>query len=245
MSFKLEDVWFSYGKRVVLKGITFEVDKGLTTIIGPNGAGKSTLLKCIIGFLKPFRGRISLDGEDLMALPRAKVSKLVGYVPQRSYPSSLTVFDAVLMGRMPYMGWSVRDEDLKVVEEVLELFNLKDLAYRRVDSLSGGEFQKVALARAVAQRPKVLLLDEPTSNLDIKSQKDVMDVVTGLSGISVLLVTHDISLALRYAKSVVVMKDGEVMWMGPKEDLNGSLLTKAYGVSVDIERVRGRLFVLS
>ena len=245
MSFKVEDVWFSYGNRMVLKGVSFELKSGLAAIIGPNGAGKSTLLKCIVGFLKPSRGRIYLDEEDIASLPRTEVSRLLGYVPQRSYPSSLTVFDSVLMGRMPYMGWRVRDEDLKVVEEVLELFGLKKLACRRVNSLSGGEFQKVAIARAVAQRPRVLLLDEPTSSLDIKSQRDVMDVVSGLSGILVLLVTHDISLALRYAKNVVVLKDGELIWVGPTEDLEGSLLSRVYGVSVDIERIRGRFFVFS
>lgn len=238
---------FSYGRGETLKDIAFSLSEGeLLFILGPNGSGKTTLLKCLNLILKP-KGSIYLDGLSLKELSTKEIAKLFGYVPQRGEISFLTVFDAVLLGRRPYIGWGAKDEDIKIAEEAIRLLRIEHLALRRVSELSGGELQLVMLARAFAQEPKYLLLDEPTNNLDIRNQTEVMrllkDAVKG-KGISAIVTVHDVNLALSYADKVLVLKDGEIYALGDRWVIDEKLLFEVYGIRADIFRFDGRAVII-
>ncbi|WP_457742739.1 ABC transporter ATP-binding protein [Thermococcus sp.] len=231
---------FSYGSREVLKGIDFEAGEGeFVAILGPNGAGKSTLLRCLAGILK-------CDGVFLKDRPigdyeRRELSKVLAYVPQRIEPGFLTVFDTVLLGRRPYMGLTPSEKDLRVVEEALKRLGIEDLALKRTNEISGGELQKVSIARALAQEPEILLMDEPTNNLDLKSQLEVMRIARELSreGKTVITVMHDVNLALRFARRFVFIKGGRKVADGNLEVLSEELFEEVYGVKVEIGEIRG------
>ncbi|NJE08523.1 ABC transporter ATP-binding protein [Thermococcus sp. M39] len=228
---------FSYNGRKVLKDVRLEVDEGeFVAILGPNGAGKSTLIKCIAGIL-------DCEGVEIFERPlkeysRQELAKIIGYVPQRSGGSFMTVFDAVLLGRKPHMRIAPAERDLKKAEEVLKLLRLEKLALKRTNQLSGGELQKVVIARALAQEPKILLMDEPTNNLDLKSQLEVMRIAKSFEGTSIV-VMHDVNLALRFAERFVFMKDGRIVADGGVEIIKPKLFEKVYDVKVEIEEVRG------
>jgi iron complex transport system ATP-binding protein len=239
---RVRGLCFSYGRRAVLRGIELEVGRGrLCSILGNNGAGKSTLLKCVAGILRPGQGTVSLGGTDRAALSRREAARLLAYVPQRDERRArLTVFDAVLMGRRPYITWGVEARDLEAVERVIAALELEELALRPVDELSGGEYQKVVIARALAQEPRLLLLDEPTSNLDLYNQLEVMQTVRRAveeRGISVLMAVHDLNLAIRFSDGFLFLHDGAVLARGGLEVISPDTIERTYGVKV---RVRGR-----
>lgn len=238
---------FSYGKREILKDIAFSIGEGESLfILGPNGSGKTTLLKCLNLILKP-KGSVYLDGLNLKELSPKEVAKLLGYVPQRGEVSPLTVFDAVLLGRRPYIGWGAGDEDMRIAEEAIRLLRIEHLALRRLNELSGGELQLVLIARAFAQEPKYLLLDEPTNNLDIRNQTDVMRLVRDAvkcKGISAIVTVHDVNLALSYADKVLVLKDGEIYALGDRWVINERLLFEVYGIKAEIFRFDGRAVII-
>lgn len=238
---------FSYGKREILKDIAFSIGEGESLfILGPNGSGKTTLLKCLNLILKP-KGSVYLDGLNLKELSPKEVAKLLGYVPQRGEVSPLTVFDAVLMGRRPYIGWGAGDEDMRIAEKAIRLLRIEHLALRRLNELSGGELQLVLIARAFAQEPKYLLLDEPTNNLDIRNQTDVMRLVRDAvkcKGISAIVTVHDVNLALSYADKVLVLKDGEIYALGDRWVINERLLFEVYGIKAEIFRFDGRAVII-
>lgn len=238
---------FSYGKREILKDIAFSIGEGESLfILGPNGSGKTTLLKCLNLILKP-KGSVYLDGLNLKELSPKEVAKLLGYVPQRGEVSPLTVFDAVLLGRRPYIGWEAGDEDMRIAEEAIRLLRIEHLALRRLNELSGGELQLVLIARAFAQEPKYLLLDEPTNNLDIRNQTDVMRLVRDAvkcKGISAIVTVHDVNLALSYADKVLVLKDGEIYALGDRWVINERLLFEVYGIKAEIFRFDGRAVII-
>ncbi|MBN2352638.1 MAG: ABC transporter ATP-binding protein [Spirochaetales bacterium] len=245
---RVKGLSFSYGARAALRGIDLEVAGGsLCSILGNNGAGKSTLLKCVAGILRSDRGSISLGGEDRDNLNRREAARLLAYVPQREiYRARLTVFDAVLMGRRPHIGWGVRARDLEVAERVIEELELDELSLRFVDELSGGEYQKVVIARALAQEPRVLLLDEPTSNLDLRNQLEVMHTVrraVGERGISVLMAIHDVNLAVRFSDVFLLMHDGAALAGGGREVIEAGNIERTYGVKVRVEERNGETIV--
>ncbi len=244
---RVEKLRYSYGSREVLSNVNLIVSEGeITFILGPNGCGKTTLLKCINAILKP-KGCVYVDGENVFTLAPSEIAKKIGYVPQRSGVADMTVFDAILLGRKPYMGLKVSEEDYKIVEEVINDLNLQNLALRKLGELSGGELQKVIIARALAQKPKVLLLDEPTSNLDIKNQIEILRLVRRIvreRRISAIIATHDLSLATLFADKVVMMKNGEIFAIGGAEVINESNIKAIYGIDVKVVRTNGLALVV-
>ena len=179
----VEDLSFAYRNHPVLSGVSFDVDAGeIVGLVGPNGCGKTTLIKCVDGMLRPMEGRVMLAGQDLGKMHRREVAREMAYVPQSAgNQTASTVFETVLMGRRPYLNWTVSPEDEERVITALDLLGLEGLAFRKVAELSGGERQRVMIARALVQETGVVLLDEPTSNLDIRHQMAVMEVLSRLA----------------------------------------------------------------
>ncbi len=230
---------FSYNGREVLRGIDFKAKSGeFVAILGPNGAGKSTLVKCLSGILRC--GGIRILGRPVEDYSQRELARKVAYVPQRTERSFMTVFDTVLLGRRPHMGLIPNRRDLETVEAVLKRLGIEHLALKRTNEISGGELQKVGIARALAQETEILIMDEPTNNLDLKSQLEVMRLAREFSekGLSVV-VMHDVNLALRFARRFVFMKNGKIVADGGREILKPSLFREVYGVDVAIEEVRG------
>ena len=230
---------FSYNGREVLRGIDFRAGSGeFVAILGPNGAGKSTFVKCLAGILRC--GGVRILGRPVGDYPHRELARTVAYVPQRAERSFMTVFDTVLLGRRPYMGLTPGRRDLEAVEAALKRLGIEHLALKRTNEISGGELQKVGIARALAQETEILIMDEPTNNLDLKSQLEVMKLAREFSekGLSIV-VMHDVNLALRFAKRFVFMKNGKIVADGGREILRPSLFREVYGVDVAIEEVRG------
>lgn len=226
-------VSYSYGQREVLKDVEIEARRGeLLAIIGPNGAGKSTLLKSLVGILKPI-GKAELDGRDLLSLKPAERARLITYVPQSSFPEfAFTVEEFVEMGS--YMtGGSV--------EKALKKVGLWERRRDRITALSGGEFQLALIARALAQGSRAVLLDEPTSHLDVNHALTVMELLRELKTERIIIaVLHDVNLALEYADRLVVMKDGEKFWEGKPGEITPDVLERVYGIRAKIVEVDSR-----
>jgi iron complex transport system ATP-binding protein len=207
----INDLSFNYAGNPVLKDVEFIVDSGeVLSIVGPNGSGKSTLLKCINRILKTKQNTVLINGKDASKINFKDLSKLIGYVPQSSTSTfSFTVFDVVLMGRRPYINWNLSDKDTEIVAEVLDYLGIGELAMRHFNELSGGEQQKVVIARALAQQPQTLLLDEPTSSLDIRHQLEILCIVRSLTQNqehSVIVTMHDLNLASRFSDRLLMLK---------------------------------------
>ena len=247
----IKGLTFSYRSAPTLKGVTLEVHEGeVLSLVGPNGAGKTTLLKCINGILKPRIGVIMLDERNLNEYDGRELGKKLGYVPQAEYSHfPLTVFDAVLMGRRPYLRWwRPSKKDLEKVVEALKLVGIEHIAMRYVNELSGGQRQAVLIARALAQDPEVLLLDEPTSNLDVKHQIMIMELIRKLTRdrrVTVVMAIHDLNLAARYSDKMVMLKDGTIYAQGnPHEVLTPENVLAVYGVKASILIHNDKLLVV-
>jgi iron complex transport system ATP-binding protein len=238
---QINGLTFSYNSVPILNDVCMQVAPAkLLSIVGPNGTGKSTLLKCIDRVLTPQRGSILLDRKDVMKMDRMEIAKQVGYVQQnvkRSFPT--TVFDTVNMGRRPHQGSHTSYEDQEIVWEILELLDIDQFALKYFNELSGGQQQRVLIARALAQEASVLLLDEPTSNLDIKRQLEVMDIIQDLvrrKRITAIVAIHDLNLASRYSDRMIMMKDGKIIVTGdPSEVLTAENIEAIYGVKAAIK----------
>lgn len=246
---EIVDVQAHYGRARILSGISATVEKGrILGIVGPNGAGKTTLLKCIARIIRRTGGSVRIDGAVIDGMPRSAIARRLGYVPQH-VPArfSMTVFETVLTGRRPHAAWRPSDRDLHKTARILQKLNLDDLAMRDVSELSGGQLQKVLLARALAQEPDYLLLDEPTSSLDLYHQLEVMEMVADLAReniVGVAMAVHDLSLAARFSHDLLMMKGGEVVGKGsPAELLTPAAIRDVYGVDADVRRVDGRLCI--
>jgi len=242
---------FSYNQKDVLREIDFSIEPGeIVSIIGPNGSGKSTLLRCMNRILKSRKGTISLFGKGIEEIRLRELSKLMGYVPQYESSSlSFTVFETIMMGRRPHIGWHVTDRDLKVVHDTLHHLQLDNHRHRRMDELSGGEKQRVLIARALAQEPSVMLLDEPTSNLDPKHQLEVFDLISNLSrkrGISIVCAIHDLHLAARFSDRIVMLKHGAIFAQGPPQTvMTPENLEAVYGIEAFICHNGGNFHVVA
>jgi iron complex transport system ATP-binding protein len=231
---------FKYDGIQVLKDVDMEVKLGeMLSIVGPNGSGKSTLLKCINRILKTQQNTVLIDGEDTSKMNLRELSKLMGYVPQSSANTfPFTVFDIVLMGRKPYIHWSLSERDTEIVAEMLDFIGIGELAMRHYNELSGGEQQKVIIARALAQQPQILLLDEPTNSLDIKHQLEILCILKSLAKTkhcSVIVAMHDLNLASRFSDRMLMLKQGCIFTVGtPDAVLTEENIESVYGVKTQV-----------
>jgi iron complex transport system ATP-binding protein len=238
---ELKNVSYFYGKRMALTNINLIFpSSGIISLVGPNGSGKSTLLKCLNRILKP-QGDLLLNGKSIHEFTISELSRTFGYVPQEfSTIFPITVFDMVLLGRKPYLGWNPSENDIEIVSENIALMELEDFALRPINELSGGERQKVLIATALSQQPSILLLDEPTSNLDIKHQIDVMRHLVRIAKnkkILVLMAVHDLNLASQYSEEMIMLSKGAVFARGtPQEVLTKQNIRTLYNVNVAIHK---------
>jgi len=242
MLLEVKKISFSYECIKALENVSFKAKAGrVLGIIGPNASGKTTLLRCINRVLKPKVGTVLIDGKEISKWDRREIARKIGVVPQRSGTFPFNAFDIVLMGRFPHLRTLDKEGpgDLKVVRRAMELTNTLHLAERPIDELSGGEIQRVIIARALAQEPQVLLLDEPTLHLDICHQLEILDLIRRITSereLVTILVSHDLNLASRYCDSLILLNSGKIHSIG----LTGEVLTPekigdVYGVNVHIE----------
>lgn len=248
MILSVTDLDFAYNGSKVLRDVAFHLDGGeLLAILGPNGVGKTTLLKCINAIHAPSKGKVLVEDRDVLRMRPHEIALGIGYVAQRNETARLTVFDAVLMGRKPHIVWRVGEEDLKMVDSALKRLHMTSLALRYIDQLSGGELQKVAIARALVQEPRLMLLDEPTSSLDLKSQVDILTMlrrVVDEHRIAAIMTMHDLNTALRYADKVLFLKDGCIHSTGPACEVTSDVVEEVYGLPVHIHTVQGHPMVI-
>jgi iron complex transport system ATP-binding protein len=245
---RAKNVNFSYNKLPVLIDISFVLEEGeFLGIVGPNGSGKSTLLKNIDKILHPKEGTIFIQNQNQKDLNRQEIAKLIGYVPQNDNNIfTTTVFEFVLMGRKPHIKWMETKEDKEIVARMIEKLSLGEFALRDINQLSGGERQKVSIARALVQTPKILLLDEPTANLDLKHQLEVLDLLleTKEKGVSIIIAIHDLNLALRYCDKFIILNQGKVFASGGQEIISKENIETVYGVKVEVLEKDGMKFVI-
>ena len=248
MILAVEDLRVGYGNGPVLSGVGLELRPGeALAILGPNGAGKTTLLRSMNAMLKPSGGAVRVEGADVFRLSAGEIARRMGYVAQRGEPARLTAFDAILLGRKPHMGRRVSRRDLEIVEAAIERIGLRELALRYVDEMSGGELQKVCIARALVQEPVVLLLDEPTASLDLRNQTAVLQTIRALVAdrrMGAVMTMHDLNLALRFTDTFILLKDGEVLYRGRREELTAGMIERVYGVPVEVIWHRGHPVVV-
>lgn len=239
---KAEQIHFSYGQRVILRDMDLEASLGeVVGLVGPNGSGKTTFLRIATGILAPQAGRVYIQGRELPSLPAKDRARLVAMVQQNpAVPLGFTALEVVLMGRNPHLGllqWE-GPKDMEVCRSVMELTETWEFAGRPVSSLSGGELQRVFIARALAQETPVLILDEPTAQLDISYQTNVLDMIERIrrqTNITVVLAMHDLTLAAQYCTRIAALYQGKVFAFGrPAEVLTSELVSTVFGASVSI-----------
>ena len=246
---QIKNLHYHYkGNPEVLTDVSFEIEPGqFLAILGNNGVGKSTLLKCFNHILKPDSGQVLLDGENLLSMSAREVAKRVAFVSQSVPSSQMTVHDIVMLGRRPYMKWGFTEEDHTIVHDAMHRLDVEDMRGRFLNQLSGGEKQKVMLARALAQQPKALLLDEPTSALDIQNQYGVLKMVRSIchkDNIVAMMVIHDLNLALRFCDKFLLMKNGQVYRYGDRSVLDSEALKEVYGVHAKLVEIENMHMVL-
>ncbi|MFB9466032.1 ABC transporter ATP-binding protein [Streptomyces cinereospinus] len=237
-----DNVTLAYDQRVIAERLSVQIpDNSFTVIVGPNACGKSTLLRALSRMLKPHEGRVLLDGQVIQSMPAKKVARTLGLLPQSSIaPDGITVADLVGRGRYPHQGilrqWSAEDE--RVVQESMAQTGVAELADRYVDELSGGQRQRVWIAMALAQQTPLLLLDEPTTYLDIQHQIDVLDLCAELheeQGRTLVAVLHDLNHAARYATHLVALRGGEVIAEGaPNDIVTAELVEQVFGLRCQV-----------
>tara|TARA_Y100001968_G_scaffold53914_1_gene44995 strand:+ start:378 stop:1202 length:825 start_codon:yes stop_codon:yes gene_type:complete len=239
---EVENLSYSWGTNEVFRNINFTVENNkVIAILGKNGVGKTTLLKCINRILKPISGSVRIDSKDISSLDLVELSKMVSYVPQSimsNFP--MEVFDVVLLGRRPHINWTIGDTDREKVSETLRFFNLQDFAFRNFNQLSGGERQRVIVAKAVSQDSSIFLMDEPTSDLDLKNQIEIMKKIKHLvsdsgNGKAAIIAIHDINIAARFADSIFLLDKGEIRAKGtPEEVLTEKNIEQVFGVTSEV-----------
>lgn len=219
---------FSYNKREILRDVDISVDEGeIVSLLGPNGVGKTTLMKCLYGILKPSHGKVMVNDTDLSNISLRDRSKLIAYVPQRVPRIHSTVMDYILIGRRPYIDVNVRKEDM----------DLDRFAVKYLDTLSGGEFQKVQIARALVQEAGTLLLDEPTSNLDISNAYETMQIIRDIArerNVGVIMIAHDLNMAIHLSDRLVLMKNGTVFTEIANDGMTEDIIREVYNIDTKV-----------
>ena len=248
MILNVQDIRFHYPGRPVLEKVSFAVKKGqVLAILGTNGTGKTTLLKCINRILTPAAGSVFVGDVPVAGLSRNTLAQQIGFVEQQRIGSRATVFNTVLLGRKPYIRWDITQHDMEIASRALETLGMADYALRYLDELSGGELQKVIIARALAQEPEILLMDEPTSSLDLKNQLEVLNLIRQISrgqGIAVVVAMHDLNLALRFADRFLLLKDKTIFAAGGPEVMTPENIESVYAVPVTIAAHNGSRVVI-
>lgn len=236
---------FSYGMVSVLQNINIQWNCGnFISIIGENGSGKSTLIKCLSGFLNVDHSNIELKGAPINSLSLAERSRIIAYVPQRaSFEKTTIVYDFILSGRKPWFFWKEGKHDRDLVFEVMDKFSIRNIALKRMDELSGGERQKVVIAKAIVQETPVIFLDEPTNNLDIRFQIELMEILkkeVSVKNKLIIMAIHDINLAMRYTSEALILKDGKIISGGTIEDaINENSIKTAMNINNEIISHKG------
>lgn len=246
---KVQDLHFRYSHSVpVLQGASLELQQGeIGILLGKNGSGKTTLFKNILGIEKPGSGEITFEGENLLKMSRVQRARRIAYVPQHIHFGDLSVLDSVLMGRVSYFGMKAGREDYEAVENILRDMQLLPFADRSAEALSGGEKQKVAIARAMAQEPKLMVFDEPTGNLDIANEQLIIQEAKKLArekNIAILSSLHDLNQAISFGDKFFFMKDGVVKYAGGREIITGEVLKDIFDADVRIREIDGQMVVI-
>ena len=246
----IENLQFRYGKRSpqVLRGVNLTLQDGeIGIILGKNGCGKTTLFQNILGISDPDEGRMLFDGEDLLHMPRRQRARRIAYVPQHIHFGALSVFDSVLMGRVSYFGLRAGQEDCDAVRSILREMQLEDFARRNAEELSGGEKQKIAIARAMAQQPRLLVFDEPTGNLDIANEQLIVEETKKLARekrVAILSSLHDLNQALDMGDRFFFMKDGVIKYTGGNEMFTPEVMEDIFDIRVRVVEVDGQKIII-
>jgi len=244
----IRNIEFRYNVLPVLQNVSCDIETGnFVALVGPNGSGKSTLIKCINGILKMQKGEIVIDGQALKTYSPNAMARKIAYVPQNlCRPPSTTVFDTVLMGRKPYISWKPSVNDLDITANILKLLDIDPLSMKMTNQLSGGQRQTVMIARALAQEPEILLLDEPTANLDIRHQMEVLEILKTLTAknITIVIAVHDINMALRYADNVMMLKEGKLFFYGGKDQITAEAIENLYDIKIEIVPINGIPYII-
>ena len=247
----VRDLRFRYSRRspFVLDGVDLSLDPGeIGMLLGKNGSGKTTLFKTILGILKPESGSLNFDGTDLRKLSRRQRAGLIAYVPQSIRFGALTVYDSVLMGRVSSFGFRAGKKDHAVVERILTDMRLEDFAPRNVEELSGGEQQKVAIARALAQEPRMLVFDEPTGNLDLANEQLILSEARRAArerGISILISLHDLNQALELGDRFFFIKSGKIRRTGGQEIVTEEVIREVFDADVRMIEADGKKIIIN
>jgi len=238
----LENVTFGYTEgHPIIQDINLKIDEpGLYCILGPNGVGKSTLVKCVNKILVPTSGRVTIDGVDIAEMTHAEISKYIGYVPVASNEAfAMSVLDTIMVGRYNHRRWGSESVDLEMVYRAMKLLRIRNLANRNFNALSAGQHQKVSIARGIVQETPVLILDEPTANLDVKYQVYVTELLRAFAekkGVAVLTISHDLNITAKYAHKIIMLeRPGRVFKVGtPQEVMTKENVEKVYGISCEV-----------
>lgn len=251
MTLSVQGLSFGYKDKQVLNEVDFEIQTGkICSLLGANGAGKSTLIKCINGILKPQKGTILANGQNLNNLTHKQRVQNIGYVPQsvQTEDSGLNTLETVLSGRVPYLKGRLKPADYEIAFEALKAMSLETHALKLLGQLSGGERQRVFIARALAQQAKIMLLDEPTSNLDLRFQLETMEIIKELSvkqGITILAIMHDLNIAIAYSDQIIFLKNSRIHYSNvPSKAIRKESVEEVYGVKVAFVQVEGKDYII-